>query len=102
MDQKNKTFSCVLRSLGRMSDGAEINLKVDAEEKNFELNPSFSFDMETSNKLIRQGMIRDTLRAILQTAVSTPLAVLNIDDNLKRIFVIKHADEDNHKQREKL
>ncbi|KAF9295066.1 hypothetical protein BGZ74_010976 [Mortierella antarctica] len=56
----------------------------------------------TSKRPVRQGMIQDALKAILQKAVSThPTALDTNEENIERVFAIKHPDEVNHRQREK-
>lgn len=102
MTEMHRAFSCVFRSLGRMAEDSALNLKVAAEEKNVQLHPFFTIDLETSKRPVRQGMIRDTLKSILQKAVSIhPTALDTSEENLERVFAIKHPDEDNHRQREK-
>lgn len=101
MKQRHKVFSYVFQSLGRIAKGG-IDLKEAAETENVKLYPYFTIDLETSNRPIRQGMIRDAIRGILQKVVETEPTALDIsEENRERVFAIKHPDEDNHKQREK-
>lgn len=76
MEQRHKVFRYVFQSLGWIAEGG-IDWKEAAEKENVKLFPYFTIDLEASNRLIRQGMIRDTIRGILQNLVETEPTALD-------------------------
>lgn len=63
MEESHRAFSRVLRSLGKLAEEGVSDLGVTAEDKDVELYPLFTLDLDISNRPVRQGMIRDTSEA---------------------------------------
>ncbi|KAF9379130.1 hypothetical protein CPB97_009147 [Podila verticillata] len=64
--------------------------------------PYFTIDFVTKKRPVKQWMIRDTLRKILQRAVINPPSVMNTDKvNIDRIRSILHPTKMNEEQRKK-
>ncbi|KAF9392178.1 hypothetical protein CPB97_003503 [Podila verticillata] len=102
MEMRHKAFSRLFRGMGHMQgQGSFIRDKI--RDEKVELYPWYTVDLNKKHRPIPRCMLLNTLREILQLAVSSPPVPLDtIMGNLIRVYGISHPDELNQLQRRKI
>ncbi|KAF9389850.1 hypothetical protein CPB97_010488 [Podila verticillata] len=102
MDKAHRAFSSLFRDCGDMSrEEVMTDLATAMQDKDAYLYPHYTIDLQ-SHRPICKCMMQETLRDILRLAVTKPAVSFDISqENLARVWAIKHPDEENHKRRQK-
>ncbi|KAF9200824.1 hypothetical protein BGZ59_003071, partial [Podila verticillata] len=102
LDMRHKAFSRLFRGMGHMQGQGSFN-RDEIRDEQVELYPWHTVDLKKNLRPIPRCMLFNTLREILQRAVtSPPVALDTIMKNLIRVYGISHPDELNQLQRRKI
>lgn len=98
MEKTHRAYSSLFRDRRDMSREVKSDLATAAQDRNIDLYPHYTIDLQT-HRPICKCMMQETLRDILRLAVTKPGVSFDISqENLDRVWAIKHPDEDNYKQ----
>ncbi|KFH69357.1 hypothetical protein MVEG_04170 [Podila verticillata NRRL 6337] len=98
MEKRHELFSSLFR-------GFENTSRQEGSSGSTQLKPfrKFTIDFDKGHRDIPKCMMMNTLKDIVKLAMESPHVRLdNRDENLKRVWAIKHPDKDNNEVREKL
>ncbi|KAF9369973.1 hypothetical protein CPB97_003122 [Podila verticillata] len=102
LDMRHKAFSRLFRGMGHMQGQGSFN-RDEIRDEQVELYPWYTVDLKKNHRPIPRCMLFNTLREILQRAVTSPPVPLDtIMKNLIRVYGISHPDELNQLQRRKI
>lgn len=98
MEKRHELFSSLFR-------GFEKTSRQEGSSGNTQLQPfrKFTIDFDKDHRDIPKCMMKNTLKDIVKLAMESPQARLDTrDENLERVWAIKHPDKDNNEVRERL